>query len=77
MAPDNVYITIIRTGKDEVTVTLPAGATVREAFEKADIAPAVYNAWSITDEDGNSMSLSSTLSSSTALVCGARTNGAA
>lgn len=71
-----IYITIVRTGKSEVTEGVESGTTVREVFEKAGIANTVYEGWSITDEEGESLSLESQLHSSTALVCGARTNGA-
>lgn len=73
----NIYVTIVRTGKDEVTETVSPGATVREVLNQAGIAPDVYNGWSITDEDGDTLRLDSTLHSSTALICGARVDGAA
>lgn len=77
MSTGNIYVTIVRTGKQEVTETVPAGTTVRAIFEQAGISSSVYNGWSITDEDGNSLNLDSVLHSSTALICGARVNGAA
>lgn len=73
----NIYVTIVRTGKDEVTESVAPGTTVREVFNQAGIASDVYNGWSVTDEDGDSLSLDSQLHNSTALICGARVDGAA
>lgn len=72
----NIFITIVRTGKQEVTETVSAGATVREVFEQAGISSDVYGSWSITDENGDTLTLNSELWATTALICGARTNGA-
>lgn len=73
----NIYVTIVRTGKDEVTETVSAGSTVRTVLDQAGIAAATYNGWSIQDEEGNTLTLDSTLDYTTALICGARVNGAA
>lgn len=73
----NVYITIVRTGKNEVTEAVPSGSTVRFVLEQAGIAASTFNDWAITDEDGDSLTLDSTLSMSTALICGERSDGAA
>lgn len=73
----NIYVTIVRTGKEEVTETVESGSTVRQVLDQAGIAAATYNGWSITDEEGDSLTLDSSLYNSTALICGARVNGAA
>lgn len=73
----NIYVTIVRTGKEEVTETVASGSTVRQVFESAGLDSATYNGWTITDEEGDSLTLDSTLHNSTALICGARVNGAA
>ena len=72
----NIYITIVRTGKDAAHETVTEGTTVREVFEQAGLESGVYSTWSVTDEDGNSLSLDSQLYETAALVCGARTDGA-
>lgn len=72
----NIYVTIVRTGKDEVTETVASGSTVREVFVQAGIEASVYNGWTVTDEDGDSLTLDSVLYQTTALICGARVNGA-
>lgn len=77
MSTGNIYVTIIRTGKNEVTETVRQGATPREVFEQAGVASSVYSSWAIQDEDGNTLSLDTPINSSTALVCGARVDGAA
>jgi hypothetical protein len=77
MAPGDIYVTIVRTGKQEVTEAVQPGTTVREVFEKAGIPSSTYSGWSITDEEGDSLTLDSQLHNSTALVCGGRVDGAA
>ena len=72
----NIYITVVRTGKSEVTETVTSGSTPRQVFEQAGIASSVYNTWSMTFEDGSTPSLDTPLYQSGALVCGARVDGA-
>lgn len=73
----NIYITIVRTGKNEVTESVAPGTSVSAVLDQAGISSTTYNGWTITDEDGDSLSLTSPLHASTALICGARVNGAA
>ncbi len=72
----NIYITVVRTGKDAIHETVESGTTVREVFEQAGIETSIYESWSVTNEDGDSLTLGSQLYETQALVCGARTDGA-
>lgn len=71
-----VYVTLVRPGKQGVTLPVPAGSSVRAAFEAAGISEADFQSWSITDESGVSLTLSSTLNRHTTLICGRRVDGA-
>ena len=73
----NIYITIVRTGKNEVTETVASGSTVSSVLDQAGISSATYRGWSISDEEGDTLNLDTELYASTALICGSRVNGAA
>lgn len=76
MSTSNIYVTLVRPGKTAKTVEVPNGATVEDALLKAGISSSDYNAWSFTDEDGDSLRLADTLANSTQIICGQRVEGA-
>lgn len=76
MSPQTIYVTIVRPGKAAQTVDVPAGSTVEDVFRKAGFSESDYRNWHITDEDGDSLSLSSTLFQTTQIVAGPRVDGA-
>lgn len=72
----NIFVSVTRPGKETKTVEVAAGSTVEDVFVKADIARSDYQAYTVTDEDGDNLTLSDALNSSTQLICGARVAGA-
>ena len=71
-----IFIAVTRPGKDTAHVELDKGSTVEQAFVKAGFSRDDYAKWSITDEDGDSLSLNDTLNNSGQLICGTKVSGA-
>lgn len=76
MSDRTIYVTLTRTGKSPSTISVGAGSTVETVLQAAGIAQSDYSSWNFTDEDGDTLSLSSRLDNSTALICGVRVDGA-
>ena len=74
---DTIYVAITRTGKQTKHVEAAKGSTVRQLLEKAGLEEAEFGSWTIVDEDGDSLNLYDEVHSSTQLICGMRTSGAA
>ena len=72
----NIYVTIVRTGKQAKTQEIPGGSSVRDLFVAAGFNSDDYTGWAVTDEDGDTLHLDDTLNSSTTLICGAQVDGA-
>lgn len=72
-----IFIAITRTGKDTKHVEVEKGATVESAFIKAGFSSSDYSSWTVTDEDGDTLSLSDTLNNSGQLIVGKKVSGAA
>lgn len=76
MTPKSIFVSVVRTGKQTEHVEIPSGSSVEDALMKAGLAAADYNKWSITDEDGEKLALTSRLTNSTQLICGPKVDGA-
>lgn len=72
-----IFIAITRPGKETKHVELEKGSTVEDAFVKAGFSRSDYSGWSVTDEDGDTLSLSDTLNNSGQLIAGTKVSGAA
>lgn len=72
-----LFIAITRPGKDTKHVEVEKGSTVEQAFIKAEFSRDDYSKWSVTDEDGDSLSLTDTLNNSGQLIAGTKVSGAA
>lgn len=71
-----VAITFVRPGKQPKTVLVNSGQTLRSALDAAEIPSSDYSSWVFTDEDGDSLSLTTSLTASTQVICGGRVDGA-
>lgn len=76
MSDRTIYVTLTRTGKSPSTISVAAGSSVEQVMQAAGIAASDYAGWNFTDEDGDTLTLTSRLENSTALICGVRVDGA-
>lgn len=72
----NIMVSLVRQGKNTVTVEVPSGSTVEYALVKAGFSRDDYARWSFTDEEGDVLQLSTTRDASTQIVCGQKVDGA-
>lgn len=77
MSSEDIYVNIVRPGKETKTVSVTQGVNVEAVFIKAEIPADLYRTWTITNEQGETLGLGSTLHETTKLVCGGRVDGAA
>ena len=69
-----IYVTLVRAGKQALTVEVAPGTTLRGVLEAGSLSG--FDGWSFTGEAGESLSLGDTITRSTQVICGARVDGA-
>lgn len=77
MSSEDIYVNVVRPGKETKTVSVTQGVSVEAVFIKAGIEAELYRSWTITNERGETLGLGSTLHETTKLVCGGKVDGAA
>lgn len=76
MSNENIYITIVRTGKQPSTAEVASGATLEDVLRKLELPASDYRTWSFQDEDGGSVQLSTRLHETAHIIVGQRVQGA-
>lgn len=71
-----IVIGITRPGKTTLTTEVEKGSTVEQALVAAGLQKSDFQSWTFTDEDGDTLTLTSSLNQSTNLICGQRVTGA-
>lgn len=65
----DIYITVIRPGKQPVTQGVAPGSTLRSVLDAAGLNSADYEGWHITNEAGGTARLDDTVHASTSFTC--------
>lgn len=76
MTPSQIFVAIVRAGKEVLHSTVAPGTTVEAVFVKEGLAAADYRNWNLTDEEGDTLALTDELHNSTQIIAGPRVDGA-